>query len=59
MVRLHADTPGFSRSEDPVASPCLLRAVAATLVFAALSLCLSVAITAFSIKVSMATPALG
>ena len=55
MIRSHADNFGFTRSSAPVASPGLLRAVAASLVFAA---CLSVALTVLSIKVSMATSAL-
>lgn len=56
MIRSPADNSGFTRSTAPVASPCLLRAVAASLIFAA---CLSVALTVLTIKVSMAMPALG
>jgi len=56
MVRLPADLSGFHRSDEPVASPCLLRAVAASLVLAA---CLSVALTVLTIKVAMACPVLG
>lgn len=55
MIRSHADNFGFSRLAAPVASPGLLRAVAASLVFAA---CLSVALTVLSIRVSMAMSAL-
>jgi hypothetical protein len=56
MVRSPADLSGFYRSDEPVASPCLLRAVAASLVLAA---CLSVGLTVISIKVAMALPGLG
>jgi hypothetical protein len=44
---------GFSGQRAPLASSRLIDAVAATLVFAAISLCL---VTAFSVKASMAMP---
>jgi hypothetical protein len=47
---------GFSGSAAPVASTRLNDAVAASLAIASLSLCLIVALTLFSIKVSMAMP---
>jgi hypothetical protein len=49
-------TAGFEGRSAPVASSRLIDAVAATLAIGALSLCLVVTITVFSIKVSMAMP---
>lgn len=56
MRRSHTELSGFTRSTTPVASPRLLRAVAASLMLAA---CLGVVLTLLSIKVSMAMPILG
>jgi hypothetical protein len=47
---------GFSGRTAPLASSRLIDAVAASLALAALSLCLMVTLTAFSVKVSMAMP---
>ncbi len=47
---------GFSNRSAPAASSRLARAVAATLAAGSLSLCLIVALTVLSIRVSMATP---
>jgi hypothetical protein len=49
-------TAGFEGCSAPVASSRLIDAVAATLAIGALSLCLVVTITLFSVKVSMAMP---
>jgi len=47
---------GFNGRSAPVASPRLIDAVAASLAFGALSLCLAVTFTALSIQVCIATP---
>jgi len=47
---------GFEGHAAPVASSRLINAVAASLAIGALSLCLIVALTVLSIKVSMACP---
>ena len=47
---------GFEGDAAPVASSRLINAVAASLAIGALSLCLIVALTVLSIKVSMAYP---
>jgi hypothetical protein len=47
---------GFNSQSAPVASPRLNDAVAATLAFASLSLCVIVTLTVLSIRVSMAMP---
>jgi hypothetical protein len=47
---------GFSGHSANVASPRLIDAVAASLAFSAVSLCLAVIIAALSIKASMAMP---
>ncbi len=48
---------GFNGRSAPVASSRLIDAVAASLAIGSLSLCLIVALTVLSIKVSMAMPA--
>jgi hypothetical protein len=47
---------GFDGPEAPVASSRLIHAVAASLAIGSLSLCLIVALTVLSIRVSMAMP---
>jgi hypothetical protein len=47
---------GFNSRTAPVASSRLTQAVAATLAFGGLSLCLIVTLTVLSIRVSMAMP---
>jgi hypothetical protein len=47
---------GFNGHSAPVASSRLIDAVAASLAIGSLSLCLIVALTVLSIKVSMAMP---
>ena len=47
---------GFDGPAAPVASSRLINAVAASLAIGSLSLCLIVALTVLSIKVSMALP---
>ena len=47
---------GFNGRSAPVASSRLIDAVAASLAIGSLSLCLIVALTVLSIKVSMAMP---
>jgi hypothetical protein len=47
---------GFNAHSAPVASSRLNDAVAATLAFGSLSLCVIVAVTVLSIRVSMAMP---
>jgi hypothetical protein len=47
---------GFDGPAAPVASSRLINAVAASLAIGSLSLCLIVALTVLSIKVSMAMP---
>ena len=47
---------GFDGPAGPVASSRLINAVAASLAIGSLSLCLIVALTVLSIKVSMAMP---
>ncbi len=49
-------TTGFDGRPAPVASSRLTDAVAASLAFGSLSLCLIVALTMLSIKVSVAMP---
>jgi hypothetical protein len=49
-------TAGFNGRRAPVASSRLTDAVAASLAFGALSLCLIVALTVLSIEVCMAMP---
>jgi hypothetical protein len=58
MTRL-SGAAGFNVQGAPVASSRLIDAVAATLAFGALSLCVVVGITVLSIKVSIAMPVLG
>jgi len=55
MIRQNG-AAGFGVRLAPVASTRLIDAVAASLAIASLSLCLIVALTVFSIKVSMAMP---
>ncbi len=50
---------GFNSHSAPVAESRLIDAVAASLAFGALSLCVTVGITLMSTKVSMAMPILG
>jgi hypothetical protein len=56
MIRSPGAGQGFAHRSAPVASPRLNHAVAASLAVGALSLCLIVALTVLSIKVSMAMP---
>lgn len=49
-------TAGFETRSVPVASSRLTSAIAASLAIGALSLCLVVALTVLSIKVTMAMP---
>jgi hypothetical protein len=49
-------TAGFEGRPAPVASSRLTNAIAASLAIGALSLCVVVTLTVFSIKVSMAMP---
>jgi hypothetical protein len=56
MLQSPDETVGFEGRAAPVASPRLIRAVAASLVIGCVSLCLIVALTAMSIKVTMAMP---
>jgi hypothetical protein len=62
VIRLHLRNPamirsaGFHGRSAPVASSRLNHAVAATLAFGAVSLCLIVTLTVLSIQVSMAMP---
>ena len=53
MIRVPA-TAGFEDRPAPVASPRLIKAVAASLAIAALSLCLIVTLTVLSTKATMA-----
>jgi hypothetical protein len=55
MTRLQG-AAGFSGRNGALASPRLIDAVAATLAFGALSLCLAVAITMLSAKTGFAMP---
>ncbi len=55
MIR-SSGTYGFNARSVPVASSRLNDAVAATLAFGSLSLCVIVALTVLSIRVSMAMP---
>jgi hypothetical protein len=55
MIRSHG-TAGFGGRQVPVASSRLTNAIAASLAIGALSLCLVVALTVLSIKVTMAMP---
>jgi hypothetical protein len=56
MTRSPGDGAGFEDRRKPVASPRLIRAVAASLAVGSLSLCLIVTLTVMSIKVTMAMP---
>ena len=56
MIRSPGVGAGFEDRSAPVASSRLIHAVAASLAIGALSLCLTVALTVLSIKVSMAMP---
>ena len=56
MIRSSGVGAGFEGRSVPVASPRLIRAVAASLAVSSLSLCLIVALTVMSIKVTMAMP---
>ena len=56
MIRSPGAT-GFSSQSAPVASPRLIDLVAASLAFGALSLCLVVTITVFSVGLTMPVPA--
>jgi hypothetical protein len=58
MTRSISALNGFGSDSPAVASPCLHRAVAVSLAFAALSLCLSVALTIAAIGASYASPLL-
>jgi hypothetical protein len=49
-------TAGFGGRPEPIASSRLTNAIAASLAIGALSLCLVVALTVLSIKVTMAMP---
>ena len=49
-------TVGFESRPEPVASPRLTNAIAASLAISALSLCLVVTLTVLSIKATMAMP---
>jgi hypothetical protein len=51
-----AEAAGFEGRSVPVASPRLIRAVAASLAIGCVSLCLIVMLTAMSVKVTMAMP---
>ena len=53
MIRVPAPA-GFQDRPAPVASPRLIKAVAASLAIAALSLCLIVTLTVLSTKATMA-----
>lgn len=55
MMRL-SGTIGFEGSRAPVASPKLLGAIATSLAFGTLSLCLVVTMTVLSIRAAMAVP---
>jgi len=55
MIRSLGAT-GFGGRSAPAASPRLIDAVAAALALGSLSLCLIVALTVLSIRVSMAIP---
>lgn len=55
MMRL-SGTIGFEGSRAPVASPRLLGAIATSLAFGTLSLCLVVTMTVVSIRAAMALP---
>jgi hypothetical protein len=55
MIR-SAGAAGFNGRSAPVASTRLMDAVAASLAIASLSLCLIVAVTVLSSKVSLALP---
>jgi hypothetical protein len=55
MLRLPGAV-GFNGRSAPVASPRLLRTVAACLAIGSLSLCLIVTLTVLSIRFSMAMP---
>jgi hypothetical protein len=56
MIRSLGVGAGFEDRSKPVASPRLIRAVAASLAVGSLSLCLIVALNVISIKVTMAMP---
>jgi hypothetical protein len=56
MIRSLGVGAGFEDRPKPVASPRLIRAVAASLAVGSLSLCLIVALNVISIKVTMAMP---
>ena len=55
MTRLPG-TAGFQGLTAPVASSRLTNAIAAALAFGALSICLVVSVTVFTVKASMAMP---
>jgi len=55
MIRLHGAT-GFSGKSAPVASPRLIDVVAASLAVSALSLCVVVTITVFSLSTAAPIP---
>jgi len=56
MIRSPGIGAGFEDRPKPIASPRLIRAVAASLAVGSLSLCLIVALNVISIKVTMAMP---
>ena len=56
MMRSPDGAAGFECRCAPIASPRLIHAVAASLAIGSLSLCLIVALTVMSIKVTMAMP---
>jgi hypothetical protein len=56
MIQSPDQMVGFEGRSAPVASPRLIHAVAASLLIGCVSLCLIVALTAMSIKVTMAMP---
>jgi hypothetical protein len=56
MMRSPGIGTGFEDRPEPVASPRLIHAVAVSLAVGSLSLCMIVALTVMSIKVTMAMP---
>jgi hypothetical protein len=56
MIRSLGAGAGFEDRPRPAASPRLIHAVAASLAVGSLSLCLIVALTVLSIKISSAAP---
>lgn len=56
MIRSPSAAAGFDSRSAPVASPRLINAVVASLAIGSASLCLIVALTMLSIRVTMAMP---